>query len=128
MVGVSETQSWHRAFDVLAANSRWDLGESVIEKHMALAFQLVMEVLSGQNSIAKKLDPSGESSLHLAKKIRLDAMRNRIPNDRSRLRAMADESFGLPDWEVPFWEISESQHRRLRSGIGFQGPQAPPTD
>jgi len=128
IVGVAETQSWHRAFDVLAANSRWDLGESVIEKHMAMAFQLVMEVLSGQDSIARRLDPSGESSLHLAKKIRLDAMRNRIPNDLSKLRALADESFGLPDWEVPFWEISESQHHRLRTGIGFQGPQPLLTD
>jgi hypothetical protein len=118
MVGVAETQSWHHAFRVLAAKSKWDLEDSVIEKHMALAFQFVMEVLSDQASMAKKLDPSGESSLHLAKKIRLDAMRNRIPNDRSSLRATADESFGLPDWDVPFWEIAETQRRRSKRRIG----------
>jgi hypothetical protein len=121
IVGVAETQSWHQAFRVLAANSKWDLDDSIIEKHMALAYQFVMEVLSDQDSMAKKLDPSGESSLHLAKKIRLDAMRNRIPNDRSTLRAMADESFGLPDWDVPFWEIAEAKHHRLTGGVEFIG-------
>jgi hypothetical protein len=122
MVGVTETQSWHRAFRVLAASSRWDLDDDVIERHMAAAFQLVMEVLSGHGGMAKKLDPSGESSLHLAKKIRLDAMRNRIPNDRATLRAIAKESFGLPDWDVPFWEASEQRHKRLRSGLEYRGP------
>ncbi len=122
MVGVAETQSWHRAFRVLAASSRWDLEDDVIERHMAAAFQLVMEVLSGHEGMAKKLDPSGESSLHLAKKIRLDAMRNRIPNDRATLRAMAKDCFGLPDWDVPFWEASEQRYKRLQSGVEFRGP------
>jgi hypothetical protein len=90
--------------------------------HMALAFQLVMEVLSEKDSVAKRLDPSGESSLHLAKKIRLDAMRNRIPNDRASLQTMAEESFGLPDWEVPFWEASEAKQSRLKTRVGFRGP------
>jgi hypothetical protein len=128
MVGVTETQSWHRAFRVLAASSRWDLEDPVIERHMAAAFQLVMEVLSEHDGMAKKLDPSGESSLHLAKKIRLDAMRNRIPGDRATLRALADESFGLPHWDVPFWEISERKNHRLMSGVKFQGPAAMTAD
>ncbi len=122
MVGVTETQSWHRAFRILAASSRWDLEPHVIERNMAAAFQLVMEVLSQHDGMAKKLDPSGESSLHLAKKIRLDAMRNRIPGDQKTLRALAKESFGLPGWDVPFWEKSERQHRRLERGIGYRGP------
>jgi len=128
MVGVAETQSWHRAFRVLAASSRWDLEDEMIERHMAAAFQLMMEVLSEHDGMAKKLDPSGESSLHLAKKIRLDAMRNRIPNDRLTLRALAEESFGLPDWKVPFWDISEEKQRRLKDGTDFSGPGVLLTD
>ncbi len=128
MVGVAETQSWHRAFRVLAASSRWDLEDEMIERHMSTAFQLMMEVLSEHDGMAKKLDPSGESSLHLAKKIRLDAMRNRIPNDRSTLRALAEESFGLPDWKVPFWDISEEKQRRLKGGTDFSGPGVRLTD
>jgi len=123
MVGVAETQSWHRAFRVLSANSRWDLEPEVIERHMAAAFQLVMEVLSEHDGIAKKLDPSGESSMHLAKQNRLDVMRNRILGDQATLRALAQESFGLPNWDVPFWEISEAKHHRLTQG-GFMGPDA----
>ena len=123
MVGVAETQSWHRAFRVLAASSRWDLEDLVIERHMAAAFQLVMEVLSDNDGIAKKLDPSGESSLHLAKKIRLDVMRNRILGDRATLYALAQDSFGLPSWHLPFWEISEAKNPWL-SQRAFMGPAA----
>jgi len=122
MVGVAETQSWHRAFRVLRATSRWDLEPEVIERHMAAAFQLVMEVLSEHDGIAKRLDPSGESSLHLAKRNRLDVMRNRIPGDRDSLRALALESFGLPDWNVDFWMKAEELHPRMLQG-GFTGPR-----
>ena len=121
MVGVTETQSWHSAFRVLAANSRWDLEPEVIERHMAAAFQLVMEVLSGSDSIAKKLDPSGESSMHLAKRNRLDVMRNRVLGDQAALQALAQESFGLPEWEVPFWEICEAENP-WQTRDGFLGP------
>jgi len=124
MVGVIETQSWHRAFRVLAASSRWDLEDEVIERHMALAYQLVMEVLSEHDSKAKKLDPSGESSLHLAKRIRIDVMRNRIQGDRSDLNALAEESFGLPGWDVPFWELSERMTPGLPGYVGYRDPPA----
>lgn len=129
MVGVIETQSWHHAFRVLSGTSRWDLKDQIIERHMAAAFQLVMEVLSDRDGIAKRLDPSGESSLHLAKKTRFDAMRNRIPGDPRSLKRIAEESFGLPDWDVPFWNISEARRPRLKEGLGFEGPgvlQRPP--
>jgi hypothetical protein len=123
MVGVTETQSWHTAFRALAATSRWDLNSEVIERHMAAAFQLVMEVLSERDGFAKKLDPSGESSMHLAKQNRIDVMRNRILGDQDTLQALAQESFGLPDWDVPFWEISEANNPWQTRG-GFLGPAA----
>ena len=123
MVGVTETQSWHSAFRVLADKSRWDLEPEVIERHMAVAFQLVMEVLSESDGFAKKLDPSGESSLHLAKQNRLDVMRNRVLSDQAALQALALESFGLPQWGVPFWEISEASNP-WRTKSGFLGPAA----
>lgn len=106
MVGVAETQSWHRVFKVLANRSRWDLDNSVIERHLAAAYQLVMEVLSESDSMAKKLDPSGESSMHLAKRLRLDVVRNRIPDDHEALVELAEESFGLPNWNLSYWETA----------------------
>ena len=122
MVGVAETQSWHSAFRVLAAKSRWDLEPDVIDRHMAAAFQLLMEVLSGQEGFAKKLDPSGESSLHLAKQNRIDVLRNRLNGDQKTLQALARESFGLADWEVPFWDLAET-NRPWKERGGYSGPK-----
>ncbi len=108
MVGVTETQSWQRAFQILAEKSRWDLGDDVVDKHMAISFQLIMEVLAGPEGMAKRLDPSGESSLALAKRMRVDVMRNRLPGDHPTLARFATEHFGLPQHELPFWDGSRS--------------------
>jgi hypothetical protein len=109
MVGITETQSWQRAFRILAEASRWDLSDRAVERHMGVAFQLVMETLGGGNGKARKLDPSGEASLRLAKRMRLDVMKTRIPSDRDRLAELADEHFGLPDYQLPYWETSDAQ-------------------
>jgi len=108
MVGVTETQSWQRAFQILADTSRWDLGDDVIERHMGISFQFIMEVLSQSDSMAKKLDPAGAASLQLAKRMRVDVMRNRLPGDHPTLSRFASEHFGLPKSELGFWNISES--------------------
>lgn len=115
MVGVTETQSWQRAFQILAEKSRWDLGDDVVERHMAISFQFTMEVMSNLESMAKKLDPSGESSLQLAKRMRLDVMRNRLPGDHPTLSRFASEHFGLPRYDLQFWDSSEST-RPWRAG------------
>jgi len=104
MVGVTETQSWQRAFQLLADKSRWDLRDDMVERYMAVSFQFVMETLAGPTSYARKLDPSGESSLHLAKRMRIDVMSNRIPGDHPSLSRFANEHFGLPVFELAFWK------------------------
>ena len=124
MVGLTETQSWQRAFRIVAERSRWDLGDGEVERQMAMAFQLVMEMLSQrENSHARRLDPSGESSLRLAKRMRLDVIRNRIPSDRARLAELADRNFGLPDRDLDFWDASLSQ-RPWRDRNGGDGRSA----
>ncbi len=115
MVGLTETQSWQRTFRLIAAKSRWDITDLTLEQHMGAAFQLVMELLSnGDGGTARRLDPSGESSLGLAKRMRLDVMRNRISGAYDALRDLADQHFGLPGWNLGFWETSAS-HRPWRS-------------
>lgn len=104
MVGVTETQSWQKAFRVLAKQSRWDLRTDIVERHMALSYQFVMEVLAGAESRAHKLDPSGEASLHLAKRMRIDVMSNRLPADHPTLSRFANDHFGLPQLALGFWE------------------------
>ena len=109
MVGVTETQSWQRAFQILADKSRWDLTDDIVERQMGLSFQLIMEALAGKTSGALKLDPSGESSLHLAKRMRIDVMTSRLPAKLDKLSTLAEEHFGLPEYDLRFWKVSASQ-------------------
>ncbi len=108
MVGVTETQSWQKAFQILADRSRWDLRDDLVERYMAVSFQFVMETLAGPSSYARRLDPSGESSLYLAKRMRIDVMSNRIPGDHPTLSRFASEHFGLPKLELSFWKESST--------------------
>jgi len=60
-----ESQSWQWVFQVIAGTSRWDLADSDIEKHMAVAFEYVMETLGADASdaAARRLDPAGEKGV-----------------------------------------------------------------
>lgn len=123
MVGLVETQSWQRAFRAVAEVSRWDLEDEAVEQHMATSFQLIMEILSQDGGAARRLDPSGEASLKLAQRMRLDVLRSRIPFDLGRLSAVADEHFSLPDQPLPFWDTSAAQ-RPWSTGAGSPGADA----
>ncbi len=118
MVGLTETQSWQRVFQIMADKSRWDLTGHTVESHMGVAFELVMEVLSEQDGLAHRLDPSGDASLGLAKRMRLDVMRNRLPKDSTRLSAIASKHFGLPSYPLQFWETSVHSRPWIADGNG----------
>ena len=109
MVGITGTQRWKRDFQLMAERSRWDVTTGTVERHMGISFQLVMELLSDGSGMVKKLDPAGEASLNLAKRMRLDVMRSRLPNDVHRLSVLAEEHFGLPRYQLAFWETSGAQ-------------------
>jgi hypothetical protein len=125
MVGVTETQSWQRAFRIVAENSRWDLRDDAVERHMATSFHLVMEMLGASDGAARRLDPSGEVSLSLAKRLRRDFVRNQRDVPGGRLTELADQHFGLPSYHLTFWERSENQRpwltRSSRSARGEGG-------
>ena len=111
MVNVAETQSWQRAFRMVSERSKWDLPDDMVEGQMSHAFELVMEMLVGNDEVARRYDPSGEASLRLAKRMRMDVVRGRVPSDPGRLAELADESFGLPaSPDHRFWPQSGS-HR-----------------
>jgi hypothetical protein len=50
----------------------------------------------------------------MAKQMRLDVVRNRLPKDSWRLSRLADQRFGLPVHALPYWEQSGA-HRPWRS-------------
>jgi hypothetical protein len=118
MVGVTETQSWQRVFRAAAEASRWDLADPDVEGYMALSFQYVMELLGEDPVSAQRLDPAGEGSLHLAKRMRIDVIKRVTSPPVDAVAALADEHFQLPATPVPYWESSDAQkpwRRRLRA-------------
>ena len=74
MVHLTESQSWQWAFQIIAENSRWDLPGEDVERHMAVAFEYVMEGLAESNAAPHRLDPAGQKALGLAKQMRRRAL------------------------------------------------------
>ncbi len=110
MVGLTETQSWQRVFRVAAETSKWDLSDDEVEAYMGASFQFVMELLSKDEPAALKLDPSGEASLHLAKRMRIGIMKRMTSPPLDELTTMADEHFNLPpDRRLDYWRESSAQ-------------------
>ena len=118
MVGVTETQSWQRAFRVVAANSRWDLTDGAVERNMAVSFHLIMEMLAEQNGTARRLDPSGETALRQARQLRRETGGTLVSRDLGRLTDVADQHFALPSYALSFWESSSAQRPWRKDGPG----------
>jgi hypothetical protein len=108
MVHLTESQSWQWAFQLIAENSRWDLPSDDVERHMAVAFEYVMEGLAEPHAAAHRLDPAGEQALGLAKRMRRLALQEGGRQDPARVQATAEEHFGLPESSFDFWRRAET--------------------
>jgi len=117
MVHLTESQSWQWAFQVLSERSRWDLPTTDVERHMAVAFDYVMEAMAEKQAAAHRLDPSGEQALGLAKQMRRRALQEGARREPERIREAAEEHFGLPESALGFWNASQS-HRPWRNHNG----------
>lgn len=103
MVHLTETQGWQRAFQVAEKRSRWDLPVPDVERHLGLSFDFVMEMLAEPEARPRRLDPSGERPLRMAKRMRREALLAGGWRDPERVRATAEEHFGLPSQRLAFW-------------------------
>jgi zinc dependent phospholipase C len=103
MVRLTDTESWQRAAQAARARSRWDLADEDVERHLALAYHYVIDVLADREPAAREHDPSGEAPLTTAKRRRRDAIREAGRRNREGLRAMAESTFGLPAVEALHW-------------------------
>jgi hypothetical protein len=81
-----------------------------------------MGLLSGDGAAARRLDPSGESSLNLAKRMRIDVLRARIAPDPQSLIRVADDHFALPNQPLPFWDTSGAQRPWQRGMSDVRSP------
>lgn len=107
MVGVVETQSWQRAVKALTDMTRWPLNPDLVERHLAVSFELIVDLLAAEGR-ARRLDPAGESSLRLAKRMRREALRRRLPLQLPRLIRLAEEHFSLPRYTLRFWPAAQA--------------------
>lgn len=113
MVRLAETPSWQRAAQAAREVSRWDLRDEDVERHLATAYDYMIEVLAGRDpAAARHLDPSGLEPLARAKERRREALRElgRGRRNRGRLHALAEGTFGLPERGPGFWSANR---RRL---------------
>ncbi len=118
MVRFTESQSWQWAFQRILENSRWDLPDEDVERHMAVAFEYVMESLGEKDAAARRLDPAGEQALMLAKRMRRQALQEGGRQEPERIEATAEEHFGLPTPSLAFWKESHAQRPWRDRGDG----------
>ena len=103
MVHLTESQGWQRAFQVAEKRSRWDLATPDVERHLAISFDYVMELLAQPDAEPRLLDPAGEGPLRAAKRMRRETLLAGGWRDTDRLKATADRYFGLPRRRLAFW-------------------------
>ncbi|MDA1081416.1 MAG: zinc dependent phospholipase C family protein [Gemmatimonadetes bacterium] len=95
MVHATDSASWQRVFGLVAANSRWDLADTVVTAHIARSYDYVMDLLIREaGSVPYTYDPAGDRSLRAAKRVRRAAIQD------GGHQAASDEAgrrFGLPE-------------------------------
>jgi hypothetical protein len=115
MVHLTESQSWQFAFQLILESTRWDLPNADVERHMAVAFEYVMELLGEKDAAARRLDPAGDQALKLAKQMRRMALREGGRAEPERVAEAAEQHFGLPTPSLAFWRESKAQRPWRRS-------------
>ncbi len=117
MVQLGDLAGWNRVVTVAAEASRWNLAGPVVERHMAAAFDHVMDLfVSGAYAVARRSDPSGADALAAAKRMRRHALERGGRRDHALVEAVAEEAFGLPASSLGWWKRCDvaAPWRRLR--------------
>jgi len=105
MVQLSDLTNWQRVVQLAAQNSRWDLPDAEVERHMAAAFDFVMDFLiAAEAARARRLDPSGAAALLAAKRMRRHALTTGGRTDATLVRDLAEEHFGVRDTGLGHWD------------------------
>lgn len=100
MVHVADTDSWQRVFQILSERSRWDLSRKDVDLYLLRSYGFIIDLLNRlDRSEPYMLDPSGDTALREAKKIRRAALRR---GGSELVTAEADMKFGLPETTLPY--------------------------
>ena len=100
MVYVTDTESWQRIFQLMSEKSRWDLPDADVGAYLTRSFDFVIDFLRRvEDSEPYTLDPSGETPLRLAKRVRRAALRQ---GGEELVASEAHRHFGLPSSALNF--------------------------
>ena len=95
---------WQRTFERVLAKSRFDLPDPLVDEYFEIAFDYIIGyLLQGGTSAAAALDPVGELSLRLAKKVRRLALADRTADHPEVLAEMADDFFPIGNEPRIYW-------------------------
>lgn len=121
MVQLTDFTGWAQVVRLAAEASRWDLPDADVERHLAISFDYVMDLLIwGDRARARRSDPSGADALAAAKRMRRHALLSGGKKDPDLVLGVAEEHFGLPGARLGYWESCEIDPawRRLRKNGG----------
>lgn len=123
MVRLTHTRSWQRAMQAARERSRWILTDADVERHLAAAYDVTMELLAERREgLARRLDPSGTHPLRHAKRMRRGEVIRGAWFEPERLIDTAENLFGLPEHLPGFWQDSAVVRPWLLAGEnGYQG-------
>ncbi|HET9133864.1 MAG TPA: zinc dependent phospholipase C family protein [Gemmatimonadales bacterium] len=95
MVRLADSRPWQVGMQVAHDQSRWDLPEELISRHLDRATNHIRSMLNDTTSQVLLSDPNGEAAILRSKQVRREAMRSSARRDRDWIAAVADQYFGL---------------------------------
>ena len=122
MVQLGDLTGWTRVVRIAAEASRWGLPDRVVERHMAVSFDYVMDLLiAGDAAVARRSDPSGADALGAAKRMRRHALKSGGRRDHEHVVDTAEEHFGLPTTSLGYWDDYEADPPWRKPGRRLRG-------
>lgn len=112
MVRLSHSRSFQRAMQAAVDRSRWMLNESDVERHLQVAYDRTIEMLSASEkdvseASAIALDPNGAQALRAAKRLRRKELGLGTLGSPSRLLELAEDRFGIRPESASPWTASD---------------------
>jgi hypothetical protein len=94
MVYATDAESWQRVLSFVIDNSRWDLPDAAVGSYLERSYDYIVDLFMRlDRSEPFGFDPSGDSALREAKRVRGLAMRE---GGHALARAEAVRHFGMP--------------------------------
>ncbi len=103
LVHLADLKGWQETMRMARERSRWMLTDDEVERHLAVAYDYIMETLRAQAGRARDLDPTGHKPLDQAKRLRRKELVSGGWSDREHMLEAAGSHFGLPDHPLEYW-------------------------